>query len=315
MISFKRPRLVIVAVCTAAAFAVGGIAYASIPDSGGVIHGCYNTGSNPSAQLRVIDTSKGASCSKNEQALTWNQTGPQGPQGVQGAQGPQGPKGDTGAPGPTYSAGAGLALDGSTNTFAIQGSFQLPQGCSSGQTPFLLGTPLTHPWSCFTAANANESCDSGKFANGINADGNITCGAPSDGGTSAPPDVWVTGNGRIDAPNTDVGAIVGTLSLPAGAYLLNAKGQVEHDFTGLATSDYDIASVNCQLRENGTAVDSTSVVDQADGKYPSVPFTLSDVISSASPIAIELWCRGEEDGQHLNDVVLTALKVGTVNQQ
>src|SRR6185437_15491739 len=104
MIGFKRPRLVAVALCTAAALAVGGIAAASIPGTGGVIHGCYNTGANPSGQLRVIDTSKGATCSKNEQQLDWNQTGPQGPRGPQGPQGLQGPQGPQGDPGPTYSA-------------------------------------------------------------------------------------------------------------------------------------------------------------------------------------------------------------------
>jgi hypothetical protein len=81
----------------AGAFASAGVAYAAIPDAGGVIHSCYNTGSNPSGALRVIDTGAGATCSKNEKALNFNQTGPQGPQGDPG---PQGPKGDTGPQGP-----------------------------------------------------------------------------------------------------------------------------------------------------------------------------------------------------------------------
>ena len=76
-----------------AALALGAtVAYASIPDGAGVIHGCYDKNG-----LRVIDTATGATCKNNETALNWNQTGPQGPQGPQGAQGPQGlqgPKGD-----------------------------------------------------------------------------------------------------------------------------------------------------------------------------------------------------------------------------
>ena len=37
-----------------------GIAYASVPDSKGVIHGCYNPTNNYA--LRVLDTAKTATC-------------------------------------------------------------------------------------------------------------------------------------------------------------------------------------------------------------------------------------------------------------
>jgi hypothetical protein len=67
---------------------VGGIAWAAIPDSAGVIHGCY---ANKGGALRVIDTATTTSCKSTEQSLTWNQQGIQGPAGQQG---PQGPKGD-----------------------------------------------------------------------------------------------------------------------------------------------------------------------------------------------------------------------------
>ena len=62
-----------------------GIAYASIPDSGGVIHGCY---ANKDGNLRVIDTGSGGACdAKKETPLNWNQKGPTG------ARGPTGPTG------------------------------------------------------------------------------------------------------------------------------------------------------------------------------------------------------------------------------
>jgi hypothetical protein len=51
----------------------GGVAYATIPDAGGVIHGCYK---NSNGALRVIDTDTGAHCSGAESALDWNQSGP-----------------------------------------------------------------------------------------------------------------------------------------------------------------------------------------------------------------------------------------------
>jgi hypothetical protein len=61
--------------------AAGGIAYASIPDANGVIHGCYQ---KVNGQLRVIDTDKGGKCLASEAALNWNQTGARGPTGPSG---------------------------------------------------------------------------------------------------------------------------------------------------------------------------------------------------------------------------------------
>src|SRR5262245_40260973 len=55
----------------------GGIAYATIPDANGVIHGCYsalNT-SSPPGRLRVIDTDLGQTCKSGEVALNWSQNG------------------------------------------------------------------------------------------------------------------------------------------------------------------------------------------------------------------------------------------------
>lgn len=76
-------------------------AWAMIPDQNGVIQGCYT---KVGALVRVIDTDKGARCSKKlEKPIAWNQKGqpgPAGPKGDTGPAGPQGPKGDPGAAGP-----------------------------------------------------------------------------------------------------------------------------------------------------------------------------------------------------------------------
>ena len=64
---------------------VGGIAYATIPDGGGVIHACYQK--NQGA-LRVIDTDKAQTCASSESPLIWSQTGQQGQQGPPGPTGP-----------------------------------------------------------------------------------------------------------------------------------------------------------------------------------------------------------------------------------
>jgi BclA C-terminal domain len=48
-------------------FGITGAIYASIPDSSGVIHGCYNQ----NGALRVIDTSSEHHCIPGEKALNW----------------------------------------------------------------------------------------------------------------------------------------------------------------------------------------------------------------------------------------------------
>jgi len=72
--------------------AVGSIAYATIPDSGSVIHGCYK---KPSGALRVIDSSV-TSCDKGEVAIEWGQSGPPGIPGTDGAPGVDGLDGVSG---------------------------------------------------------------------------------------------------------------------------------------------------------------------------------------------------------------------------
>jgi hypothetical protein len=96
-----RPPLVALAI-TGALLVAAGIAYAAIPDAGGVIHGCYKKSSPNQGTLRVVDTEKSQTCQSSETAISWSQTGPQGPQGPQGAQGPQGIQGPQGPSGSSH---------------------------------------------------------------------------------------------------------------------------------------------------------------------------------------------------------------------
>jgi Collagen triple helix repeat (20 copies) len=93
-------RGVAVAVVVVVAIAVGGIAYASIPDANGVIHGCYRP---TTGQLIVAISGKG--CEEGWTPLNWNQTGQTGPTGLTGPTGPTGLTGPTGATGPTGTTG------------------------------------------------------------------------------------------------------------------------------------------------------------------------------------------------------------------
>ena len=95
-------RLASASVITSGLIVVAGTAaFASIPDSAGVIHGCYKA---QNGQLRLINWPS-QHCLKSEKAIMWNEVGPQGIPGPTGPAGPQGPKGDTGATGATGPTG------------------------------------------------------------------------------------------------------------------------------------------------------------------------------------------------------------------
>jgi hypothetical protein len=80
-------RAIIVPIA-ALALVVGGVAWASIPDGSGVIHGCYKLGNPAKGAVLVIDSDAGESCPAGTAPLNWNQTGPQGPSGPAGPSGP-----------------------------------------------------------------------------------------------------------------------------------------------------------------------------------------------------------------------------------
>lgn len=170
-------------------------AYASIPGSDTVIHGCYL---NRVGSLRVIDPSAGQQCLASEAAIQWNQqglpglTGPQGPQGPTGLQGPKGDTGATGAvgaqgatgltgasggPGPQGPAGP----KGDTGAVGPQGpqGAQGPAGSISGYE--VVKDQVTVP--PFQTGFQIVMCTTGKKVLGGGVDGaltNVTSSAPYD---------------------------------------------------------------------------------------------------------------------------------------
>jgi hypothetical protein len=92
-----RPSPAVAAASAALLVAVSGVAVASIPDGGGVVHACAK---KKGGGLRVIDTAKHRSagrCRSTEKALSWSQQGPKGSQGTAGTPGTPGTPGAPGA--------------------------------------------------------------------------------------------------------------------------------------------------------------------------------------------------------------------------
>ena len=82
-----HPRLASASLLGSVLIVVAGtVVFASIPDSAGVIHGCYNS---VNGVLRVIDSAT-QECRQSETSISWSQVGPAGAPGPQGPPGPSG---------------------------------------------------------------------------------------------------------------------------------------------------------------------------------------------------------------------------------
>jgi hypothetical protein len=77
---------------TAGLVVVGGVAFAAIPDTNGLINACYD---NATGAVRLVDAQPGNCAKSGETGISWNQTGPPGPPGPPGSPGAPGPGGPT----------------------------------------------------------------------------------------------------------------------------------------------------------------------------------------------------------------------------
>ena len=161
----------------------GGIAYAAIPDSSGVIHGCYNpNGANtPNGTTLNIVNSDTSSCKSNQTEITWNQTGPQGPVGDDGV-----------------SVTSASLTPGDTN-------------CPAGGSQFTAA-----------GASVTYACNGLKGDKGEKGDTGDTgeTGATGPAGPSAAYSNYGDGFHTLTAGNTQT---VASVTLPAGSYVLSAS--------------------------------------------------------------------------------------------
>jgi hypothetical protein len=82
-----KGRKAAIAMATTAALGAGATAYASIPDSQGVISSCYDS----QGYVRAVDAATTSGCPSGTTKLQWNQQGRTGPTGMRGPQGQPGP--------------------------------------------------------------------------------------------------------------------------------------------------------------------------------------------------------------------------------
>jgi hypothetical protein len=209
----------------------------------------------------------------------------------------------------SYTNGAGLDLSG--NTFSIKSPYQLPQGCSDGQAP----KAGSGSWSCGNFANSNQSCSSGKFANGVGSDGALACGTPPDSSSSS--NAYFATNSHIIDAEGGTGFfqdLVATAGLSAGNYLVwatvenfNVTGDPGKLFCGFKTS-------------TGQFLDpvGTNLVVPPKAHTIGSPFTIVGAASATAGEKLVITCSVEGDtGQFVGHeeafATITALKVDSLN--
>ena len=256
----RAPRLLAAVAAAGVCVTVGGVAYASIPDSGGVIHACY---ARTSGALRLSDT---GACTSKETSISWNNVGPAGLT-WQGQW----------SPGSSYQP---------RDAVVYQGSSYLALFASTGSTP-----PSAN-WMLLAAAGAKG--DTGQ-SGPVGPAGPVGPSGPA-GATGPQGAVGLTGPaGPIGASAAyisraddfvDLGTsptTVVTLDLPAGQYALFGKVLVTNN-------DADPQTTTCSLSTGESAQVRLNGYDGPVAVYSQV-VSLQDLLSLASPSTVSLTCQ------------------------
>jgi hypothetical protein len=202
-------------------------------------------------------------------------------------------------------AGPGLTGGGDNGavTLAVDPRDQLPRNCTNGQAP----KQSAGTWACGNFANAGQSCSTGSFTDGVGPDGSLTCSAPP-----GPTTFTATGDATIDPSG---GAVLATLSLPAGSYFFILTGNANNNDTGNIEG-------NCQMIDDNTDASFGAFEIQTEltsVQHAVIPFSASGFDSSSRSITARVQCQvfssnNTKDFVHFS-LRMTALAVGTVNSQ
>lgn len=226
----------------------GGVAWATIPDAGGIIHTCY---SQATGTWRPIDYPT-AKCKSGETQLDFNQ------KGVKGDTGPQGPAGTSGPPGKDGTNGADgkNGKDGITVTSAALG--QGDANCPDGGSRFTAVNGDTYACNGPPGVAGDQGIQGSKGDKGDTGDPGIQ-GPPGPQGPQGPPgpssDVrwaYVDAQGALIAHSANFGA---TSSLGCGSlacYVFDFDRDVSH-CAAIATADSEFTASAEHANPNGGA--------------------------------------------------------------
>jgi hypothetical protein len=320
MKNYLRTRVVrVIAIAGLLLAVAGSVAYATIPDDGKVFHACML---NNLGTIRLIDptlpsTNFMSKCSALESPVSWNQSGQQGIQGIQGPAGTAGADGKNGidgkngldgkdgAPGTPGAAGKD-GKDGLTGTNGLDGKD---------------GARGNDGASCLTAdgTQAVPSCVGPQGSKGDpgaqGPKGDV--GPKGETGDPGPSDAYST-RGRPNSEVAGTETTIAELNLPAGAYVLNARVHFQ--------SLLNISSVAlCTLfsSDGNFLAGAESAVMEHSFDFASV--TITGTVKRIASVTVSLRCQVAQGislrtpllpgHAFVNDIELTAVKVGELHQQ
>jgi hypothetical protein len=199
----------------------------------------------------------------------------------------------------TYTAGTGLTLNGTE--FSVDSDFALP-ACNLGESATVVidAQSAFGTWGCADKADADQDCSSGQYATGVDANGQLSCGTPSTGG--AGPAVWTLHRQTVDVPQLDARATIASLTPPPGTYFAMVTGLGQDDFHGNARID-----IVCTF--DGSH-DTSVISDNSESIAATVVTTITEQNQT-----IELDCKSLEGSDHIEDLTITAIKLGSVVAQ
>jgi hypothetical protein len=220
------------------------------------------------------------------------------------------------------SAGTGLSGGGDNGAVALSlaAAYRLPQGCAVGQAVGRGTSPTSlGEWQCTQYTHAGESCPSGQFVRGTTAAGFLSCaGASGGGGVQAFSAVQMTGYTTGVGLNDDADfETIASISAPAGAYVLIAKGVLDEvsgdragDFSASFEGSHDNAM--CRLTQDGAELDRSGVnfLDHEEGDLTDRPFALTAFTSSTAGVEFRVECGGGWDDIGVKNTRLVALRIG-----
>jgi len=271
---------------TASLVSLGGAAFASIPDAGGVIHACY---SRSSGGLRVSDS---GACTSKETSLSWNNVGPSGLtwQGQWSSGTSYTPRDAVVFGGSSY-----LALFSSTNSIPPNANWMLLAAAGAKGD-----TGLTGP----TGAQG-QSGPQGAPGN-TGADGAI--GAVGPAGPAGSSAAFIARHDELVVVGLSPATVV-TLPLPAGQYALFGKVVVQN-------LDNSPQSVTCSLSTGESALIRLDGTDSNVGGITtdvySQVISLQDLITvPTAGASVDLTCHGYSMGA--TNAKITALQVSALH--
>lgn len=265
----RTPRLAVAVAAVLACVAVTGVAYAAIPDAGGVIHACY---ARSSGALRVSDSSV---CTSKETSLSWNTVGPAGLtwQGQWSAGSSYHPRDAV-----VYQGSSYLAVFASVGSVPPSANWMLL--AAAGGTGL---TGATGPAGPAGVAGPTGLTGPTGPTGPSGADGATGPAGPS--GASA---AFIARHDAFVAVGTSATTVV-TLDLPAGLYALFGKVVVTNN-------DSSPQSVTCSLstgesalvRLNGYDTNGTGISTD----FYSQDIALQDLLTLGSPGTVTMTCNG-----------------------